>query len=342
MTSTTTIEIEEYYDRVRAALSGLPPEIRDDLLEDLPDHLAEVLAEGDGSLRDRLGEPDAYAAELRAAAGVEASDAPTPHRLHAAVERATELAHRFDVRTGRLIGYPRLMDLLHAIRPGWWVLRGWIVAQFIAGTHDRSSWHGFIPSVGGSKLVGFICAVAVIAGSVWIGRRSLRFADWPRRLMFVASAIIAAWAVFVLADNVGGTYYSYGGTASDVSPYNGYPDGSDATDLYVYDKDGNPVVGARLFDQNGNPIQFGSGVCQDGSIAPGTGPDGTAQTWTYPLCPADPGPFRSGPGPLPQTASGSTAPTSPTDTPSGVSTASPTAPKGKPSGSRPATTKPTH
>ncbi|MDT4958929.1 MAG: hypothetical protein QOD31_2728, partial [Pseudonocardiales bacterium] len=106
MTTVATIEIESYYDRVRAALAGLAPEMRDDLLEDLPDHLAEVLAEGDGSLRDRLGEPEAYADELRAAAGVEPGAVPTAHGVHRALERglgrATDLVRRFDLQAGRL------------------------------------------------------------------------------------------------------------------------------------------------------------------------------------------------------------------------------------------------
>jgi hypothetical protein len=127
VTTVATIEIESYYDRVRAALAGLAPEMRDDLLEDLPDHLAEVLAEGDGSLRDRLGEPEAYADELRAAAGVEPAAGPTAHGVHRALERGlgrtTDLVRRFDLQAGRLVGYPRLRDLLRAPAPGWWVLR---------------------------------------------------------------------------------------------------------------------------------------------------------------------------------------------------------------------------
>ncbi len=307
MTTTTTLEIEQYYEQVRAALSGMPAEVRDDLLEDLPDHFAEVLAEGEGSLRDRLGEPEAYAAELRAAAGVEVSATPTPRRLHAAAEWLANALHRFDLRAGRLVGYPRLVDLLRAMRPGWWVLRGWIVAQFISGARDHSNWHGFVPSIGGSSLIGLLCALALIAASVWLGQRSLRFAEWPRRLMVAASAVIAIWAVFVLADNIGGPSYSYSDTSGDAAVYGGSAINPDVTDIYVYDQNGKQVIGARLFDQNGNPIQFGEGYCQDGNLAPGTGPDGTAQSWTYPLCPNDPGPFRSGPGPLPATPSASTS-----------------------------------
>lgn len=316
MTTVATLEIESYYDRVRTALAGLAPQLRDDLLEDLPDHLAEVLAEGDGSLRDRLGEPEAYAEELRAAAGVE--DDAVPHALgvHRALElglaRATDLGRRFDLQAGRLVGYPRLVDLLRAVGPGWWVLRGWLVAQFICGTD--TTWNSLIPRLGSSGLGGLLCTIAAIAASVWIGRRSTGFTAWPRRIMAAASTVIALWAVLVLANAADATT-SYSGSAdSYIAPY-----GPEITDLYVYDKDGNAVVGARLFDQDGNPIQIGATYCLDGNVATGAGPDGTATEWTYPLCPTSTGPFRSGPGPLPATA---TAPPTASFAPSGSPTTS--------------------
>lgn len=321
MTTTTTNEVELYYERVRAALGGLDPEIRDDLLDDLPDHLAEVLAEGEGSLLDRLGEPEAYAEELCTAAGVEV--APAGRGYREVLDRVAEVVRRFDARAGRLVGYPRLMDLFRAVRPGWWILRGWIVAQFVSGTHDRSSWHGFIPSIGGNQAMGFVCTVALIIASVWLGQRSLRFADWPRRLMIAASAVIAVWAVFLLANNAGGTSSGYGGFVDD--PYSGFPS---VTDVYVYDKDGNAVDQARLFDQDGNPIQVGDGYCEDGQPARATDPE-TVGVWIYPLCPGVPGPFRSGPGALP-TPAGSAAPSaspsnSPSAGPTGRSTTKPSA-----------------
>jgi hypothetical protein len=327
VTTVASIEIESYYDRVRAALDGLAPDTRDDLLEDLPDHLAEVLAEGEGSLRDRLGEPEAYADELRAAAGVEPAAVPTAHGVHRALERGlargSDLVRRFDVQAGRFAGYPRLMDLLRALSPGWWVLRGWIVAQFICGAH-HGSWNGFIPRLGNSWPAGLLCTMASIAVSVWMGRRCAGFAVWPRRIMAAASVVIALWAVLVLASSAGATTYGSGASYDSYGPQYG----SDVSDVYVYDKDGNAVVGARLFDQDGNPIQIGSTYCLDGSAAPGTGPDGTALEWTYPLCPTGTGPFRSGPGPLPATAAVPPAPapsgsatTSPSNTPTAKSTA---------------------
>ena len=60
-------DVTSYAAEVRAQLADLPAVEADVLLEDLEQHLAEVAAEGDGTLVDRLGPPEAYAAELRAA-----------------------------------------------------------------------------------------------------------------------------------------------------------------------------------------------------------------------------------------------------------------------------------
>lgn len=84
-------EVADYVAQVRSALADLPAATRDELLEDLTEHLTEVAAEGQGSLAERLGPPAAYAAALRSAAG-----APTDggrsrdagQRLIAAVRRS--------------------------------------------------------------------------------------------------------------------------------------------------------------------------------------------------------------------------------------------------------------
>ncbi|PZS28228.1 MAG: hypothetical protein DLM58_17410 [Pseudonocardiales bacterium] len=328
MTTTASLEIESYYERVRAALAGLTPETRDDLLEDLPDHLAEVLAEGDGSLQDRLGEPEAYAAELRAAAGVEPTSTPGPHGVHEALEcglrRTAELSRRFDVQAGRLVGYPRFVDVLRSLAPGWWVLRGWIVAQFICGAQDGSSAHGFAPRLGYSLPAGVLITVAAVAASIWLGKRSTSFTAWPRRIVAAGSVVIAGWAVLVLTGNIGNTY------SDGSSGYYAPPSGADVgnvSDVYIYDKDGHAVVGARLFDQDGNPIMIGNAYCADGNPATGAGPEGAAQEWTYPLCPTNLGPFRSGPGPLPATAAPTASPPA-SDSPAPTGSAS-SSPSGK-------------
>ena len=64
-----TGDVARYAAAIRAALGDLDAAERADLLEDLEAHLAEVAVESGTSLADRLGPPDAYAAELRAAYG---------------------------------------------------------------------------------------------------------------------------------------------------------------------------------------------------------------------------------------------------------------------------------
>ncbi len=107
LTSISSVEIEDYCEAVRMALADLSPEIRDDLLEDLPDHLREVLAEGDGSLRDRLGEPADYARELRSAVGFDATDTSaetTTARLRASLSELVRQARRVGERNDRRLG----------------------------------------------------------------------------------------------------------------------------------------------------------------------------------------------------------------------------------------------
>lgn len=305
----STVEVEEYVQAVRDALAGLPAAVRDDLLEDLPDHLAEIIAEADGSLRDRLGEPVAYAAELRAAAGFPPDADGAPRGSWRAgfaqtLRRARDGAEQLDLRLGRLVGYPRFADLLRALTPGWWVLRGWLIAQLICAIGSGDRWRGVIPVAGGSRLGGAAITAAAIVVSLWMGRRSRRATAWPRGLLIAANLAIAVGAliVFNAQQSAAGNAY-YGVPAS--APINGGVD-----DVYVYDANGNLVPNARLFDAYGNPVQLGSPYCQDGTPAPGAtdvnADGGTA--WTYPLCPSDPSPFRSGPGALTPAATPSSAP----------------------------------
>ena len=338
-------QVRPYYDRVAAALSGLAPGVRQDLLEDLSDHLAEVAAEisaeGSGSLQERLGEPEAYALELQAAAGIEPTGpaagtvlAGVAHRLHG----VAELGRRFDLQAGRLVGYPRLRDLLAALGPGWWVLRGWLAAELVAGAHDRESWSGFIPDIGGNWLLGLLVTLGLISASVALGQRSVRLSIWGRRAVAAGSVLIGVWGVGVLATNVGGTAYAFSGPDQGYStPYSGI------ADVYVYDQAGQLVNGARLYDQNGNPIQLGTGYCPDGQPAPGATQvfsppvyPGAGVVWSYPLCPAYSGPFRSGPPPL--TSAGPSDTAQPTGTaPSATSPASTPAPSAPASTARPST-----
>jgi hypothetical protein len=76
MTDRNDLDVAGYAGAVRAALADLGAGERGHLLEDLEAHLADVAAESDAPLADRLGPPEAYAAELSAAYGGQRSVPP--------------------------------------------------------------------------------------------------------------------------------------------------------------------------------------------------------------------------------------------------------------------------
>ncbi|MGQ0841635.1 DUF1700 domain-containing protein [Actinokineospora sp.] len=67
----TRPELADYLRRVRAALADLPPEELAEVMEDVEPHVTEVFGEADTpeEVTTRLGTPEDYAAELRAAGG---------------------------------------------------------------------------------------------------------------------------------------------------------------------------------------------------------------------------------------------------------------------------------
>ena len=68
--------IRAFADVVRAHLDDLPRDEVDEIVEGLTSDLAEQAAEGDGALD--LGDPAAYAAELRSAAEMPSAPSPAP------------------------------------------------------------------------------------------------------------------------------------------------------------------------------------------------------------------------------------------------------------------------
>jgi hypothetical protein len=273
-TQTRGDEISRYLDRVRAALADLPAEVRDELLEDLPAHLAEVTSEDGGSLAERLGEPERYAAELRAAAGLTpgTTDGGVP-ALADLLTRLRRQARAADARLGPPLGYPRLSDFVRLLRPAWWLVRGYILFKIMtaAFTGDRS---GVMPQLAGRLLLGVPVLVLFLVASVWLGRRSARAGRWPRRLLIAGNTLLAVLVLFAVA-RVGDLTWSSPGPSGYYDPYSG------VTDIYPRGPDGRPISGVTLYDQNGSRIQIGNPWrCRtmDGSVGV------VEPSYAYPLC----------------------------------------------------------
>ncbi|WP_018786180.1 hypothetical protein [Micromonospora sp. CNB394] len=296
-------EITDYVDRVRAALADLPPRVRDELTEELPEHLAEVAAEGEGTLVDRLGTPEAYAAELRAAAGAGEGRRPARfHRLAEAWEQAAVQVRLLDRQLGPVLGHVTVSDFLRPLRPAWWLLRGWLAALLISVLVDGDR-PGLLPRPNNNASAGLLLLIGAVAVSLWWGRRSAGITGWQRQLhqIVTAALLLFSFAVLAQVDERAG---------SDV--YSGYEQTSvdrrydRIEDVFVYDQQGRLIRDARLFEQNGVPIRLGWPSCMDGS---GVVPE---MRNTYPYCP-ERAPF--GPPAPPSTAPPVSTPTdSPTPT----------------------------
>jgi hypothetical protein len=327
--ATASDEITNYVAGVRRALAGVAETTREELLEDLPEHLAEVQAEGTGTLVERLGTPQAYATELLATAGPPAASASPLNRLAQLIQardQAVDVLRRADVRVGPVIGYPKASEFLVLLRPAWWVLRGYLLAMAIAyllsgSAHDV----GLLPRLAGSELVALVLLAGCIVVSIMVGRRTLT--TWPRYALWAGTAVLVLFALngFFTADDQArdrGGYTEMG--SYDANPY------SNVDDVFVYDGQGRLVTGARLYDQDGNPIQLGDNWCVD----PDSGESDRSRSLGYPRCPEN-APFGAEPNPAPSL---STAPSLPAPPPGPAgSTAPPSGPAaGSPPSSAPA------
>ncbi|MBE1484932.1 HAAS signaling domain-containing protein [Plantactinospora soyae] len=281
-TVVTEQEIARYVHQVREALGDLSPAVRDELLEDLSEHLAEVAAEGGGSLVERLGPPQLYAVELRTAAGVAApaSAVNLDRRIADAVRKGRDRLRTMDSRLGPPIGYERLSEYLLLLRPAWWVLRGYLAAMLITVLLTGAPF-GLLPRLGGSGLAAILLLAVTVTGSIWLGRRTDRLGQRPRWILHLGTVLLVCFGL------VG--FFEADGRATD--GYNGYSpvytdQYSGVQDVYVYDSEGRLLTDVRLFDQNGEPIRLGNPWCEEAQQRLQPGPDYVdPMRQPYPYCP---------------------------------------------------------
>jgi hypothetical protein len=254
-------EVARYAAAVRAAFADLPAPDREALLEDIEDHLVEVAAEPGGPLAERLGPPEAYAAELRAWAGLPAPGAARRRGL-----RTSRLARRLQRLGAAAAAHPAgraVVEFLPELRPAWWVLRGWLVVQLASVGLSLLFAHDItlpVPTILGSQVVGLLATGAAVVGSVALGRRGTATRR-GRRLTLAANAALGLFAL-VLLGGMGAT------RLSDEPIYQGYEvsgpypealpglrsDGREISNIHPYDAKGKPLQGVRLYDQDGIPL----------------------------------------------------------------------------------------
>ena len=287
--------VSAYAAAVRSHLADLTPEQVDDLTDGLEADLAEALEDRDGpvvtgeipigraavaagvprppgdaaaviDLTRRFGPAAAYAAELRAAAGlaaagpIRAGRVPLRARFTAPVR---ELIATWRAALAPFLATPQgraLMGFLGSLRPLWWVLRGWIWYVILRSFDFGLGIERFVPVSAGA----WLWLAALVALSISVGRGlGSEHRIW-RRVIIAASVVALLWAPWATTEfrraveyrlAVGGTDVQYvENTVTERVVEDGvFVDGIAVSNLFVYDAEGNPLTGVQIFDDRGRP-----------------------------------------------------------------------------------------
>jgi len=249
-------EVEEYVAAVRRALADLPSAERDDLLAEVEASLLEAKEEGAGPIAARLGAPEKFAAELRAAAGL--------HEPAPPVRRESDLGRQLRAIGVRVSAHPAvtaLRRLGRELAPIWWVLRAYLAVGAIAYAAD-STWSLRLPIVPrfGSAETGLAAIVIAVVVSVWLGLELRRHeSPFPRLAVIVNAALLLA-AIPVVAQLADSSSYNALVARAD-APVPGPPsgllyDGGRVENIYPYSRDGRLLHDVFLYDSTGRPIEI--------------------------------------------------------------------------------------
>ena len=263
-------EVRDFLAAVRAQLADLEPEEQREILDGLEADLSDLVAEHGG---EALGDPVAYARELRTAAGFEPEMARARGRLDlgAGVQGFLDDSHRV---WDRLLGtLPRdVVPLLGWLRPLWWIARAWAAVELVdllVGRGRYASDLTVVPHLRGYGWVGLVVAVVVSVqvgrGVIWPGGSRGVLARSVLVLLNAVAVVTVALALAQLGDsprspNTYGRGWNAGYRAaseelqSSVDKAGLYADGKWVSNIYPYDAQGRPLVGVQLFNQIGQPI----------------------------------------------------------------------------------------
>jgi uncharacterized membrane protein len=301
----------DYLSAVRAELADLPPTEVGEILDDIGPHVAEVATElgpegQPAALHDRLGTPQRYAAELRAAAGYPAAAPPVPPRPTATHNRPrlalallvvavvvlplTALANGDEDEFAPLV-------LLAAALAGLSLLLVRRAQDGVASVAamPEVTWlrernpGGLVEEYARLFQPGWwlVRAGIVATGLVYLGRGGLltvllltvplalvsmwvgRRSQADRRWLWAvlpANAFVAAFGLVVAGT---GTAWAVGG-GGDSGYYQIGDVGPSFGNIYPYDSTGRPLTGVYLYDETGRPITLGNRYdeCQPNSRLP--------------------------------------------------------------------------
>ena len=273
----------DYLARVALGLADLAPEDRDEVLQDLEAHLAEL---SDDTLDHVLGTPGRFIEEFRQSAGLDTNLVMTGPRL---IDQSRAWLKSAADRIGGLVHWA-------AFRSAWIWIRGWLVVVGWSFVYDVEGFSYFpIPSVSGSSLIGLLLVVAATWLSLWLAEAK----KGPRAFGSVALSLTGGVAIVGMLLNPVPTYDQMVEVYQDPDFYGQLiaPDGTQIENIYAYDINGQPVE-VLLYTQDGVPlVTLPTYVCVEAEFDPTSVPfdygngrvtfvrdqDGTKISNLYPL-----------------------------------------------------------
>ncbi|WP_314427947.1 hypothetical protein [uncultured Microbacterium sp.] len=245
-------QIRSFALAVRTHLDDLPTDELDEIVGGLTADLADQAADNGGVLD--VGDPAAYAEELRTAAGLPPRSesrrrVPFGARLRGWRGRATQTIRRSPIAAW-------FLDLLLALRPVWWVLRGYglyvvILAVVLTKVGNGGSLdHWMVPdSLLEWAAVAVLAIVSVQWGrGQWLPRNALRHIRTVSSVVaLLALAVALPAALTPRVEYVGDEYGLQSGLRLD---------GVQINNIFAFDAEGNPIDQVQLFTGKGTPIDL--------------------------------------------------------------------------------------
>ena len=199
MSTTTGLppNVAAYVEALRAELSDLAPEEREDLLSEVEPSLLEAAADDDEPIAARLGPPADFAADLRVSAGLP----PAPRAAGAQPDSGRRATLR---ELARHPAVNRTANVLRELAPVWWVARAYVAVAALALVTGQSASdvagyarYAEVPRLGGPAAGLLVLALATVA-SIAAGIAARRHPGRRRGALIAVNAVLVVLAIPVV------------------------------------------------------------------------------------------------------------------------------------------------
>lgn len=250
-------QIRSFALAVREYLDDLPADELDEIVGGLTADLADQAADNDGVLE--LGDPEAYAEELRSAAGLPPRTQGRQRVRLGARTRAWSHGVADGIRRSAAGAW--ILDLLIALRPVWWVLRGiglYAVVTLAVALVPPFSYLPFesynawaIPASPLQWLVLFAFVLISVqwGRDRWLPKNPLRHVRTVAGILAVI--VLPGLVISVLSPRVEHVYETQPVGMAGLTL-----DGVQINNIFAYDADGNPIENVQLFTGKGTPLDL--------------------------------------------------------------------------------------